>query len=194
MTERPPRPSYRDRPWLDRLSEAQRGPVAPPPSLLYAFLGAVRRVPDRHALAYFDGRLTYRETDELSGALAGRLAARGFRPGDRAAVALQNTPQLVLAVLAVWRAGGIVVPVNPMLRADEVAHVLRDAEVSALVCADHAWEEFLRETAAGTSVRTVLTVHEADLQTRNDERVLRGPRPAPARDAEDLLAAARSGA
>ncbi|MET8682468.1 AMP-binding protein [Streptomyces sp. NPDC004647] len=185
---------YEAKPWLAQLTDAQRAPVTPPETVLHAFREVVRRTPDAIALAYFDSRLSYGEVDELSDGLAGHLAARGFAHGDRLAVILQNTPQFVLALLGAWKAGGTVVPVNPMYKEREVAHVLNDAEVTALVCGDRAWEDYLRATAADSPVRTVLTTSDFDLQTRNDERVLRGERiPVPA-GAEDLVAAARSGA
>ncbi|RCG27470.1 long-chain fatty acid--CoA ligase [Streptomyces diacarni] len=186
--------TYEDKPWLAQLTAAQRTPVSPPETLLHAFRAAVGEVPERTALAYFDGRLTYAETDTLSDGVAAHLAGRGLRHGDRVAVMLQNTPHYVLALLGAWKAGGTVVPVNPMYKEREVAHVLADAEVAALVCSDRAWESRLRATAAGTGVHTVLTACERDLQTRDDARVLDFARCAPAHDATDLLAAARSGA
>ncbi|MGW1766235.1 AMP-binding protein, partial [Streptomyces sp. NPDC002073] len=142
---------YAAKPWLGLLSAAQLAPVSPAPSVLRAFRDAVGRAPERVALAYFDGRVSYREADALSDSIAGHLAARGVRAGDRVAVMLQNTPHFVLAVLAAWKAGAIVVPVNPMYRGGEVAHVLRDAEPAALICSDRAWETYLRATVASTA-------------------------------------------
>ncbi|GAA5612270.1 long-chain fatty acid--CoA ligase [Streptomyces platensis] len=185
--------SYQDKPWLAQLTDAQRAPVQPPPSTLHAFRAAVGSVPDRTALAYFDGRLSYAETDALSDGLAVHLAERGFRRGDRAAVMLQNTPHFVLALLGVWKAGGVAVPVNPMYKSTEMRHILDDAEVTAVLCADRTWDGFLRDTAAGSpSVRIVLTAHERDLQTRDDLRVLHGERLGPQQDADDLLTVART--
>ncbi|MEW9519112.1 AMP-binding protein [Streptomyces tubercidicus] len=184
--------SYQDKPWLAQLTEAQRAPVQPPPSTLHAFRAAVRRAPGRTALAYFDGRLSYAETDALSDGIAAHLTERSFRRGDRAAVMLQNTPHFVLAVLGVWKAGGVVVPVNPMYKSAEMRHILDDAEVTAVICADRTWDGFLRVTAAeAPSVRIVLTAHERDLQTRDDRRVLHGERVGPLHGAEDLLTVAR---
>ncbi|BCK72270.1 hypothetical protein Srufu_062230 [Streptomyces libani subsp. rufus] len=185
--------SYQDKPWLAQLTDAQRAPVQPPPSTLHAFRAAVGSVPDRTALAYFDGRLSYAETDALSDGIAAHLAERGFRRGDRAAVMLQNTPHFVLALLGVWKAGGVAVPVNPMYKSTEMRHILDDAEVTAVLCADRTWDGFLRDTAAGSpSVRIVLTAHERDLQTRDDRRVLHGERLGPQQDADDLLTVARA--
>ncbi|MEV7423231.1 AMP-binding protein [Streptomyces sp. NPDC091212] len=184
---------YAAQPWLGLLSAAQRAPLDPPPSVVHAFRAAAARVPGRTALAYFDGRLDYRETDALSDSVAGHLAARGLEPGDRVAIMLQNTPHFVLALLGAWKAGAVVVPVNPMYKSAEVAHVLRDAEATAVICADRGWDAFLRDTAAASPVRIVLTACELDFQTRDDTRVLGFTRQPPPGDADDLLAVARAG-
>ncbi|MFE2241589.1 class I adenylate-forming enzyme family protein [Streptomyces virginiae] len=168
--------TYADRPWLGLLSPAQRAPVAPPPTVLHAFREAAARAPERTALAYFDGRIGYAEADALSDSVAGHLAARGVRRGDRVAVMLQNTPHFVLCVLGAWKAGAVVVPLNPMYKAGEVGHVLRDSGAAALVCDGRAWTEYLREAVRGTAVRSVLTASDRDFQTRDDPRIF-GPGP-----------------
>lgn len=184
---------YAAQPWVALLDEVQRAPVDPADSLVEALRRSVAEAPDRTALAYFDGRITYRELDELSDSVAGHLAARGLVRGDRVAVLLQNSPSFVLALFGAWKAGAIVVPVNPMYKSGEVAHVLRDGEVAALVCSDRAWESYLRETAADSPVRIVLTACELDFQTRGDARVLTFERLPQAPDADDLTAVARAG-
>ncbi|MEV4948467.1 AMP-binding protein [Streptomyces sp. NPDC053755] len=178
-------------PWLSQLSEAQRAPMSPPPTVLHAFRATAVRTPDHPALAYFDGRLTYRETDTLSDSVAGHLAAHGVERGDRVAIMLQNSPHFVLALLGAWKAGATVVPINPMYKAGEVAHALRDSGAIALVCADRAWVGHLRDTAADSPVRITLTACERDLQTRDDPRVLGFDR-VPT-ETDDLLAVARAG-
>ncbi|GHB52985.1 hypothetical protein GCM10010377_49950 [Streptomyces viridiviolaceus] len=182
---------YAAKPWLDLLTDAQKAPVDPDASLVHALRRAAAEAPDRAFLAYFDGRLTYREVDELSDSVAGHLAARGLERGDRVAVLLQNSPHFVLAVLGAWKAGAVVVPVNPMYKSGEVGHVLRDAEVAALICSDRAWESYLRDTAAGSPVRIVLTACELDFQTRGDARVLTFERLPVTTD--DLAQVARAG-
>ncbi|MEU0371026.1 AMP-binding protein [Streptomyces sp. NPDC006283] len=184
---------YAAKPWLGRLTDAQRATVAPPATVVHSFRSAVARAPEHTALAYFDGRLSYRETDELSDSVAGHLAARGVACGDRVAIMLQNTPHFVIALLGAWKAGATVVPLNPMYKAGEVSHVLADAEATALICSDRAWESYLRDCAASSPVRIALTACELDLQTRDDARVLGFERMAPADDADDLLTVARQG-
>ncbi|MEU7027520.1 AMP-binding protein [Streptomyces sp. NPDC046275] len=182
---------YAAKPWLGRLSEAQRAPIDPPPTLLHAFRAAAARTPDHPAVVYFDGRLGYAETDALSDSVAGHLAARGVERGDRVAVMLQNSPHFVLALLGAWKAGATVVPLNPMYKTAEVGHALRDSGARAVVCADRAWAGFLRETAAEAGVTVALTADERQLQTRDDPRVL-GFEPVPT-EVDDLLAVARAG-
>ncbi|MEU1491887.1 AMP-binding protein [Streptomyces sp. NPDC005776] len=185
---------YAAKPWLHLLGEAQRAPVSPAETLVHAFRESASRAPAHPALAYFDGRLTYRETDKLSDSVAGHLAARGLERGERVAIMLQNSPQFVLALLGAWKAGATVVPLNPMYKSAEVGHVLKDADVTALICSDRAWEAYLRDTAAGApSVRIAVTTCELDLQTKNDERVLNFERLPAAGDADDLVAVARKG-
>ncbi|MFE3899005.1 class I adenylate-forming enzyme family protein [Streptomyces sp. NPDC059153] len=185
---------YAAKPWISLLSEAQRAPVDPAETLVHAFRASVARSPGHPALAYFDGRLSYRETDALSDSVAGHLAAEGLERGDRVAIMLQNTPQFVVALLGAWKAGATVVPLNPMYKSGEVGHVLKDAEVTALICADRAWEAYLRDTAAAApTVRIALTTSELDLQTQSDERVLGFERLPVPEDADDLVAVARQG-
>ncbi|MGW6408851.1 class I adenylate-forming enzyme family protein [Streptomyces vinaceus] len=194
MTQ-PNQPSgYAAKPWLGLLSPAQRAPVSPPPSLLHAFREAVARAPGRTALAYFDGRVGYAETDVLSDSVAGHLAAHGIGRGDRVAVMLQNTPHFVLAVLAAWKAGAVVVPLNPMYKAAEIGHILRDSGAAALVCDGRTWAAYGAGAARGTAVRTVLTASDRDFQTRDDPRVFAPAEPGATAEAAPAEAASAEAA
>ncbi|MFK4226957.1 AMP-binding protein [Streptomyces sp. NPDC019890] len=184
---------YATKPWLAQLTDAQRAPITTPASVVHSFRAAVARASEHTALAYFDGRLSYRETDELSDSVAGHLAARGVVRGDRVAIMLQNTPHFVIALLAAWKAGATVVPLNPMYKSAEVEHVLKDADVTVLICSDRAWESYLRDSAAQTPVRLALTACELDLQSRNDARVLGFERQSRPEDTHDLVSVARLG-
>ncbi|WP_435175763.1 AMP-binding protein [Actinacidiphila sp. bgisy145] len=197
-----------DQPWLRHFTPEQRAETEHPPSVLHTFLAVAERAPDHPALRYFDGTLGYGELDALSDGLARHLAARGFAPGDRLAVMLQNVPQFAIGVLAAWKAGGAVIPVNPMYKQQELSHILHDAGAAAILCSRTAWEEYVRQTVAGSPVRIALTADEHDLQTRDDPRVLGERRPSahepatedsPAGEApdggltpQDVLAAARA--
>ncbi|TFV57027.1 long-chain fatty acid--CoA ligase [Geodermatophilus sp. DF01-2] len=130
--------------------------------------------PDDPAIRYFDGVLTWRELDEQSTAMAAGLRAHGFAPGDRLAVYLQNVPQFVVAMLATWKAGGIMVSVNPMSRARELRHQLTDSGARVLLCLESLYGSVARDVVPETAVDLVLTTSELEHQTRHDPRLFAG--------------------
>src|SRR5687768_9502550 len=86
------------------------------------------RYPQRAATHYYGGVMTYAEMQHQVDALAGYLKAHcGVRRGDRVALYLQNSPQFMVAMYAILRADAMVVPVNTMNLAQEVAHIVRDS-------------------------------------------------------------------
>ena len=180
---------YASRPWLALYAQGMAGDIEfAARDCLTVFKSAVARAPDGVALIYFDGRLTYAEFDRKSDALAAALASRGFVPGDRLAIYMQNMPQFVIATLAAWKAGGCAVTINPMNRQRELTLQFRDSTPRALVCLDTLYHEVIATLPEGSSLPPiVLTASARDLQTRDDERVL-PKREAVASGVEDLLA------
>ncbi len=81
----------------------------------------VRAYADRVAVRVGDAVMTYRQLDEASARVARLLHERGLRPGDRAGIMLPNLAEFPVVYYGVLRAGGIVVPMNPLLKAREVA-------------------------------------------------------------------------
>ncbi len=100
--------------------------VVPETTLWFNLEVAATRYPDRPAYVFFGRTLSYRELKAQAEALAGWLQARGVAAGDRVLLFLQNCPQYVVAFYAVQRANAVVVPVNPMNRADEFGHYITD--------------------------------------------------------------------
>ncbi len=96
-----------------------------------------RRHGGRTALSFGDSDTSYRELDAGSARVAGMLLARGVRSGDRVGVMLPNVPEFALAYYGVLRAGGVVVPMNPLLAPREVDHYVTDSG-AALVLDDVA--------------------------------------------------------
>lgn len=86
------------------------------------------QAPDRPALVFEGRRWTYRELDDEHRRLAGWMHEQGVRAGDRVAVYLGNSPEFVVAFLAILRLGAVHVPVNPMFQPAELAHEINDAE------------------------------------------------------------------
>ena len=124
--------------WPKRLPHA----ITPPATSLWDNLAiSARRYPDKAALVFFGRVFTYSQVVQQAERLAARLAALGVGKGDRVVLNMQNCPQLVIAHFAILRANAVVVPVNPMNRAEELKHTITDPDAKvALTTADLAAE------------------------------------------------------
>lgn len=105
--------------------------------------------PARPALYYYGTVLRYDALQADVCALAAWLVAEGLRPGDRVVLDLQNAPQFVIGFYAVLRAGGVVVPVNPMNTAEELGWIVGDSGARMAIVADELLERFAGLTGAG---------------------------------------------
>ncbi|WP_166133184.1 class I adenylate-forming enzyme family protein [Nocardioides ochotonae] len=164
-----------ERPWLSLYPAGTPASIVPEHrTMLEAFRATVGRQPDAVAIRYFDGALSFGDLDARSDALAEALVARGFEPGDRLAVYLQNDPALAVGYLAAWKAGGAAVAVNPMNRHGELTYLLQDSGATALLCLAELHESVAAQVLAQEEhrVRTVITCSAREDQTRDDPRVL----------------------
>ncbi|HEY2674694.1 MAG TPA: AMP-binding protein, partial [Rugosimonospora sp.] len=181
---------YDEKPWLSLYDPDQPADIALEfTDALSMFRASVSRNPDGDIIRYFGGRVTARELDELSDALAVALAGLGVRAGDRVALYLQNVPQFVIGMLATWKAGGIAVPVNPMNRARELDAVLRDSGARVLICLEGLYRDVARAVIEdGGLETTVVTTSELDYRARDDQRVFAGIERLDCEGANDMAA------
>ncbi|HEY6916079.1 MAG TPA: acyl-CoA ligase (AMP-forming), exosortase A system-associated [Allosphingosinicella sp.] len=93
----------------------------------------LRGAPDAPALLTREGVIDYAGLERRVGALAAGLKRRGLPEGARVASWLPKTPLSCLLPLACARAGLVYVPINPLLKHAQVAHILADSEASLLV-------------------------------------------------------------
>ena len=116
--------------------------ITPPQTSLWHNLAvSALRFPNKSALVFFDQTLTYGEVMQQAERLAATLYRLGVRKGDRVLLNLQNCPQWVIAHFAILRVDAVVVPVNPMNRAEELKHYITDPDVKvAITAADLAAE------------------------------------------------------
>ena len=94
-----------------------------------------RRAPDRTALVWDGGALTFGALDRRAAALAERLGGRGVKPGDSVALTIGNHWAFAVALLAGWKLGATVAPLDALLKDDERADIVADL-APALVVAD----------------------------------------------------------
>ncbi|MQA16023.1 MAG: AMP-binding protein [Pseudonocardiaceae bacterium] len=166
---------YDERPWLARFDPGQPADIEVEyGSALEMFAASVARAPDAPAIRYFDGVVTLGELDEQSDAFACGLTDRGVAAGDRVALYLQNVPQFVIAMVGIWKAGAVVVSINPMLKERELEVLLSDSGARVLVCLQGLYESVAAQVVGRTGVELTITTSELEYQTRNDERILGG--------------------
>ncbi|WP_051942781.1 non-ribosomal peptide synthetase [Streptacidiphilus rugosus] len=115
---------------LDQLADRARvGPVRerPATTVLGLFEAGARTHPDAPALSWAERRFSYRELDEAAERAARSLRAAGARPGSRIAVCLDRSADLVVGLLAVWKTGGVHLPVDLGYPAERIAFLLADS-------------------------------------------------------------------
>ena len=126
--------------------------LALPQTSLYTNLEiSARRYPDRPAIVYYDTPLTYAELDRAAAGIAAGLRERGIQPGDKVALLVPNVPEFTIAYFGILYAGAVVIPINVLAAAPEVAYFLEDSKARLLVA--HAlFEAAAREGCAAAGV------------------------------------------
>jgi len=109
--------------------------AVPDTTLWFNLEVAAARFPDKAAYVYGGRSLSFADVKRQAEQLAGWLQGAGVERGDRVALYLQNCPQFVVAFYAAMRADAVVVPVNPMNRADEFEHYISDPDTKIVICA-----------------------------------------------------------
>jgi len=117
--------------WPKRLP---RELVVPRTTLWFNLEVTARRYPDKAAYLFFGQVLSYSQLHEQARAIAGWLQSVGVGPGDNVALFMQNCPQFATACYAVWCANAVLVPVNPMNRAEEFKHYIIDPGTRVVIC------------------------------------------------------------
>jgi long-chain acyl-CoA synthetase len=124
-----------DRPWLARYDEGVRPSIAPyPDGTLVDCLDALAAEHGARTAVLFKGAsMDYATLGRQSDACAAALTALGVAPGDRVALVLPNCPQFLVAEFGAWKAGAIVVPINPTYTEREVEDTVRAYAVTTIV-------------------------------------------------------------
>jgi amino acid adenylation domain-containing protein len=91
------------------------------------------RTPEKTAVCFLDQRISYRELDWRSSQLAQRLLATGVRRGGLVGVLVERSIEMVVALIAVWKAGAAYVPLDPNHPSERTDFILRDAQVDLVL-------------------------------------------------------------
>jgi len=154
------------------------------PSIPALGAAAAAEFADRSAILDGDVELRYAELVEAARDFAASLVAAGVAPGDRVAIWSFNSVEWVIAVLGIWEAGAVLVPVNTRFKGVEAADILGRSRARVLLTVT----DFL-----GTDYVAMLRESGAELPDLDTTIVLRGAAPAGAVAWHDFLTAASGG-
>jgi fatty-acyl-CoA synthase len=125
-----PRPH--ERIWPRRLP---RELVTPDTSLWFNLFVSAQRFPHKASTVFFGKPTSYAQLRDDADHVAGWLQSVGVKAGDRVLLYMQNCPQFIAGFFGILRANAVVVPVNPMNKADELGHYITDPEARIAICA-----------------------------------------------------------
>jgi len=97
--------------------------------------------PEKIALSFYGRDITYKKLDEMIDQFAWGLIEVGIKKGDRVALYMENCPQFVISYFATHRAGGVVVPFNPMFKHAELEYEINDAQAETVIALDYLYPE-----------------------------------------------------
>ncbi|HST60442.1 MAG TPA: amino acid adenylation domain-containing protein [Longimicrobium sp.] len=132
-------------------------PLPPEPRIHRLVEAQARRTPDVVAVVFADDVLTYAELDGRANRLARHLAAMGARPEARVGICLERSAEMVVAILAVLKAGAAYLPLDPSYPAGRLAYMLEDSGASLLIT-----QASLRGLLPAEGVRVVRVDTDAD--------------------------------
>src|SRR5687768_11808207 len=93
----------------------------------------VRRDPDRVAVHFRDQKISYKQLDEAAARCRGALTAHGIRPGDRVALVMSDSPDMMIAFLGIMGMGAVAVPCSTLLPPEGLSYVFKDSQAKLVI-------------------------------------------------------------
>jgi len=145
------------KPWLAHYDPDVRSSLAPyPHKTLIDYLDVLAREhPSRTAILFKGNSVTYGALQADSDAFAAALVSLGVGKGDRVAVILPNCPQFLVAEFGIWKAGGVVVALNPTYSERELEQMLTSTQAETVVTLTLFYAG-IKKAQRRTRVRTVI--------------------------------------
>lgn len=132
------------------------------------------RTPTKTALVCAGKRLSYAEVDDAANRLANALLANGIRRGDRVCLYLHNTPEAVIGIYGVLKAGAAFVVINRSVKLEKLQYILSDCGAAAFITDTNALNHRLLDSILDTccSIKVAIIVDGPAESKKNDRRFL----------------------
>jgi long-chain acyl-CoA synthetase len=164
--------SYADKPWLKsyRLGPFKlKKTIEYPNKPLFAILDeAAEQFPGKDVYHYLGRRMKYHELKRQSDALANALTHLGVRKGDRVIVFLPTCPQFIISDFAILKAGAVLVPCSPILKAPELKHQAHESGAETIVCLN-THLKLIKSIKAETRIKNIIITSLEDYSPAESE-------------------------
>lgn len=142
---------------------------APEQTIYQNLATSAARFPERRALVFYGTEITYAELLDRVERLAGWMQSEaGIAKGDRVLLCLQNSPHFVIGYFAILRANAVVVPVNPMSKGAELAHLAKDTGARLLLAGQEGLADAEPLVAAGLLDRVLVATYANEINPAHD--------------------------
>lgn len=160
-----------DYPWYKSYDPGVPHSLEPYPrkTILDVIKEARNERPDYPMLIFQDRKVTYREIEDESDALAAAFTDMGIKKGDRVAALFLNCPQEYIVFFAAWKIGAIIVPLNPLYTEYELESRLNDITAQVVVVLN-LWYPMVKRFQGRTSVKKVVVAEFDDYTVPNKEK------------------------
>jgi len=133
-------------PWIKHYDKGVPRTLQPYPK--ESLIDVVRRTADENpelsAMHFKGSSISYRELEQQTNALAEALISLGIGKGDRVALLMPNSPQMIISELGIWKAGAIVVPMNPLYTESELEYALNECGAETAIVLTPFYEKVKR--------------------------------------------------
>jgi len=119
--------------------------------------GHSREFPQREAVNFYGYSISYGEFERMTASFAASLSRLGVSREDRVCLFLENCPQYMIAIFAIWRLGAVAVTANPMFKEDELAHQLNDSGSETIILLDVLYPVLSRIRAKASLKNVIIT-------------------------------------
>jgi fatty-acyl-CoA synthase len=157
---------------FDHWPKISKSLTLPETSLYENLKVSAERYPDQSAIYYYGNAISYSELNEEVNSLAGFLQQKlGVAKGDRVLLFMQNSPQFVIGFYAISRADAVVVPINPMLTADELSFYIKDCEITSALVGQELYDK-VEPLIDSTPLQNVVVAAYSDYKGENFNGVM----------------------
>ncbi len=119
-------------------------------------------LPNKEALVYNETRWTFSVLMQRIAAVATQLLDAGVKPGEKVGILFPNHPDYVAAFFAAAGLGLTIVPINALLKSDEIAHILSDSESTTLILHESTLAEALKSQAEGSILKHIFVSRDTE--------------------------------